>query len=132
MAQRKTEQQINKAEMSEELRLIALRFVLNAQSLVEDYDLLKGTSLHKGIIKSLSNNLVNILTPILIKEYTNVYKSDPEMCTNITREIETLKDRFVKSPVYDLVMINQIFTHYENHKEDWKNLFAVELTQLDT
>ena len=132
MAQRKTEQQINKAEMSEELRLIALRFVLNAQSLVEDYDLLKGTSLHKGIIKSLSNNLVNILTPILIKEYTNVYKSDPEMCTNITREIETLKDRFVKSPVYDLVMINQIFSHYENHKEDWKNLFAVELTQLNT
>ena len=122
----------NKAEMPEELRLIALRFVLNAQSLVEDYDLLKGTSLHKGIIKSLSNNLVNILTPILIKEYTNVYKSDPEMCTNVTREIETLKDRFVKSPVYDLVMINQIFTHYENHKDDWKNLFAVELTQLDT
>jgi len=122
----------NKAEMPEELRLIALRFVLNAQSLVEDYDLLKGTSLHKGMIKSLSNNLVTLLMPIIKKEYTNVYKSDPEMCTNVTREIETLKDRFVKSPVYDLVMINQIFTHYENHKEDWKNLFAVELTQLNT
>jgi len=122
----------NKVEMTDELRLSALKVVLFSQLLTEGVDDVKGTSLHHGKVKVLSGNLTNVLNPMLRNEIDRVYKTDPEMTTNIFRELDNLVTRIAKTNVLDLVMINQIFTHYENHKEDWKNLFAVELTQLDT
>jgi hypothetical protein len=122
----------NKVEMTDELRLSALKVVLFSQLLTEGIDDVKGTSLHNGKVKVLSGNLSNVLAPMLRNEIDRVYKTDPEMTTNIFRELDNLVTRIAKTNVLDLVMINQIFTHYENHKQDWKNLFAVELTQLDT
>jgi len=130
MELRKIEQ--GKVKMTDKIRLTALKVVIMLQLIIEEFDVLRGTMLFNGKVKTLLRNLSNLLMPMLHKEYTRVYNENPEMATNILREVDELVTKIATSDINDLVMLNQIRKHYVENKEDWKEKFAVEFTRLNT
>ena len=123
---------IKNTVITDKLRLDSLKVVLLSQLLNEAMDSVRGTTLFKGNIKVLSGNLSNTLNPMLRQEVTRVYQENPEMTTNIFRQLDELIDKIANTDINDLVMLNQIHTHYSKNPDDWKNVFDIEFQELNT
>ena len=116
--------------MVEDLRLKSLKVVLLSQLLVEAIDDIKGTDLYKGKVKQHANTLSNILTPMLKSQVTDVYKTNPELTTNLFNQLDEIVEKLAKINVVDITMINQIHTHYSKFPEDWNAFFELQFNEL--
>jgi hypothetical protein len=117
--------------MSKNRQIDGLKVVMLAQLLVEAIDDMKGTSLYKQNIKKAGNNFVKMLEQT-VRQNDKVYKSDPELATNLYNEVDGLISKMAELNMVDLTMINQIYQQYSKNKEDWQNLFEIEMTKLDS
>lgn len=109
----------------------ALKVILFSQLIVEAIDDVKGTTLYQFKTKQLLNNVERFLKDY-IKQNDEVYNADPEMTTNLFNQLDELVGKLALCDVVELVMINQIHSHYSHNKKDWDNLFTVEMTKLNT
>ena len=117
--------------MTDKLKMDSLKVVLLSQLLVEAIDEVRGTVLYKGKIKQYANTLANILNPMLRSEVDKIYKTDPELTTNVFNSIDSIMKKLTKLNIVDLIMIDQISTHYSQFPEDWQKFFSIEMTRLD-
>ena len=108
-----------------------LKVILFSQLLVEAIDDVKGTTLYQFKTKQLLNSVERFLKDY-IKQNDEVYKANPEMATNLFNQLDELVEKLALRDVVELVMINQIHSHYSHNKNDWDNLFSIEMTKLNT
>lgn len=116
--------------MTDDLKLKSLKVILFSQLLVEAMDDIRNSTLYKGKVKQHANTLSNILTPMLKFQVDEVYKTDPELTTNLFNQLDGLIKKLAEMNVVSLTMINQIHDHYSKHPEDWENFFALEMEKL--
>tara|TARA_R110000851_G_scaffold279985_1_gene433304 strand:+ start:755 stop:1120 length:366 start_codon:yes stop_codon:yes gene_type:complete len=95
-----------------------LKSVLLSQLLLEANEELVATNRYKQSLKQQLNRTNNILEPIVREEFDSVYKTDPEMTTNILNKIESIVDKISKYQIEELVMLEAVVDKYENNK-DW-------------
>lgn len=110
-------------------QLKALNAVISSQLTVEFIEELQGTTMYKQNIKNIGNRFIKTLEPIF-KQYDNVYEEDPELCTNVSSELEKIIKKLSRLDIREITMLNQIHDHYKNNQSDWDNLFDVELTKF--
>lgn len=94
-----------------------LKTVLLSQLLLEANEEIVATNRYKQNLKQQINRTNNILEPIVREEFDSVYKTDPEMTTNILNKIELLVDKIASYQIEELVMLESIVDKYENNKE---------------
>ena len=105
------------------LQLEYLKQVILSQLLLECNENLRFTTQYKQQIKNRINQLNKDLESVVFKEYTKVYKTDPEMTTNILNKIESLVTKLTTSTLDELVMIDAIIEKYNDNKE-WFTEYA--------
>ena len=106
-----SEQQITKESIA------YLKTVLLSQLLLEANEEIVATNRYKQNLKQQINRTNSILEPIVREEFDSVYKTDPEMTTNILNKIESLVDKISSYQIEELVMLESIIDKYENNKE---------------
>jgi prephenate dehydrogenase len=99
------------------IQLEYLKSVLLAQLLLEANESLIFTTQYRQTIKNLINRLNKELEQIVFEEYTKVYKTDPEMTTNILRSIESIITKLQTSTIDEIVMIDAVVDKYKENKE---------------
>jgi prephenate dehydrogenase len=99
------------------IQLEYLKSVLLAQLLLEANESLIFTTQYKQTIKNLINRLNKELEQVVFEEYTKVYKTDPEMTTNILRSIESIITKLQTSTIDEIVMIDAVVDKYKENKE---------------
>jgi hypothetical protein len=99
------------------IQLEYLKSVLLAQLLLEANESLIFTTQYRQTIKNLINRLNKELEQVVFEEYTKVYKTDPEMTTNILRSIESIITKLQTSTIDELVMIDAVVDKYKQNKE---------------
>lgn len=90
-----------------------LKIVLFSQLLLEAIEGIKT----ERQLKFYLNKAVNELENIVNKDYANIYNIDPEMCTNIMREMEDLITKISKMQVDEIVLLNAVHDKYLQNKE---------------
>lgn len=108
-----------------------LKYLFYAQLLIEAQDDLKDTVFFKGKIKQHGKILINLISPELNRQLKAIHEADPTMYINVMNNIDELQNNMSKADLPDLVMVNQIFNHYRENKEDWNNLFECEFNKVD-
>jgi prephenate dehydrogenase len=99
------------------IQLEYLKSVLLAQLLLEANESLIFTTQYRQTIKNLINRLNKELEQVVFEEYTKVYKTDPEMTTNILRSIENVITKLQTSTIDEIVMIDAVVDKYKENKE---------------
>jgi len=99
------------------IQLEYLKSVLLAQLLLEANESLIFTTQYRQTIKNLINRLNKELEQVVFEEYTKVYKTDPEMTTNILRSIESVITKLQTSTIDEIVMIDAVVDKYKENKE---------------
>jgi len=99
------------------IQLEYLKSVLLAQLLLEANESLIFTTQYRQTIKNLINRLNKELEQVVFEEYTKVYKTDPEMTTNILNSIDNIIDKLQTSTIDELVMIDVVIDKYKENKE---------------
>lgn len=105
------------------IQLEYLKQVILSQLLLECNENLRFTVQYKQQIKNRINSLNKDLESVVFEEYTKVYKTDPEMTTNILNAIEDLVTKLTTSTLDELVMINAVIEKYKENKE-WFTEYA--------
>ena len=105
------------------IQLEYLKQVILSQLLLECNENLRFTVQYKQQIKNRINSLNKDLESVVFEEYTKVYKTDPEMTTNILNKIESLVTKLTTSTLDELIMIDAIIEKYNENKE-WFNEYA--------
>ena len=113
------------------IQLEYLKSVLLSQLLLEANESLYFTTQYKQTIKNLINRLNKELEQVVFQEYTKVYKTDPEMTTNILRSIEDVVVKLQTSTIDELVMINSIIDKYKENKEWFVKYGNAEFLRID-
>lgn len=113
------------------IQLEYLKSVLLAQLLLEANESLFFTTQYKQTIKNLINRLNAELEEVVFEEYTNIYKTDPEMTTNILRAIEDIITKLQTSTIDELVMINSVVDKYKENKEWFLENANAEFLRID-
>lgn len=116
--------------MLKDIELKGLKTLIATEIAVEAIDDIKGTTLYKGKAKQHGNTFVNVMAPVLKNQLVNIYNVDPELTTNLFRELDQLIVILSKLNIVDMVMIKQIYDHYSKNPEDWQNLYNLEFTKL--
>jgi hypothetical protein len=106
-----SEQQITKESIS------YLKTVLLSQLLLEANEEINRTN--------------SILEPIVREEFDNVYKTDPEMATNILNKVESIIDKIASYQIEELVILESIVDKYENNKEWFLKYAESDFLRLD-
>lgn len=117
--------------MLQNIELKTLKTIISTQLAVESMDEIKGTVIYKGKAKQHGNMYINVVNPLLKETIINVYKEDPELTTNLFRELDALVTVLAKLNLVDLVMIKQIHHHYSKFPEDWQNFYTLQFTKLN-
>jgi prephenate dehydrogenase len=99
------------------IQLEYLKSVLLAQLLLEANESLIFTTQYRQTIKNLINRLNKELEQVVFEEYTKVYKTDPEMTTNILRSIESIITKLQTSTIDEIIMIDAVVDKYKENKE---------------
>ena len=94
-----------------------LKSVVLSQLLLEANESLMNTTIYKQSLKQQINRMNGILEPIVREEFDSVYKTDPEMTTNILNKIESLVDKISSYQIEELVILEAVVEKYENNKE---------------
>ena len=105
------------------IQLEYLKQVILSQLLLECNENLRFTVQYKQQIKNRINSLNKDLESVVFEEYTKVYKTDPEMTTNILNSIEDLVSKLSTSTLDELIMINAVVDKYNENKE-WFTEYA--------
>lgn len=113
------------------IQLEYLKQVILSQLLLECNENLRFTVQYKQQIKNRINQLNKDLESVVFEEYTKVYKTDPEMTTNILNSIESLVDKLKTSTLDELVMINAVVDKYNENKEWFKQHAEAEFLRLE-
>ena len=100
-----------------EEQIAYLKSVVLSQLLLEANESLINTTAYKQSLKQQVNRMNNILEPIVREEFDSVYKSDPEMTTNILNKIESIVDKIASYQIEELVILEAVVDKYENNKE---------------
>ena len=106
-----SEQQITKESIA------YLKTVLLSQLLLEANEEIVATNRYKQSLKKQKNRTNSIVEPIVREEFDNVYKTDPEMATNILNKVESIIDKIASYQIEELVILESIVDKYENNKE---------------
>ena len=99
------------------IQLEYLKSVLLAQLLLEANESLIFTTQYRQTIKNLINRLNKELEQVVFEEYTKIYKTDPEITTNILNSIESIITKLQTSTIDELVMIDAVIDKYKENKE---------------
>jgi hypothetical protein len=67
----------------------------------------------------------------VFEEYTKVYKTDPEMTTNILRSIEGIITKLQTSTIDEIVMIDSVVDKYKENKEWFMENGNTEFLRID-
>ena len=94
-----------------------LKSVLTSQLLLEANEELVLTNRYKGALKQQINRVNSMLEPIVRQEFDSVYKSDPEMTTNILNKIDSVISTISKLDLDELVIIEGLLSDYETIKK---------------
>ena len=113
------------------IQLEYLKQVILSQLLLECNENLRFTVQYKQQIKNRINQLNKDLESVVFEEYTKVYKTDPEMTTNILNSIESLVDKLKTSTLDELVMINAVVDKYNENKEWFKQHAEAEFLRIE-
>ena len=105
------------------IQLEYLKQVILSQLLLECNENLRFTVQYKQQIKNRINSLNKDLESVVFDEYTKIYKTDPEMTTNILNAIEDLVTKLSTSTLDELIMINAVVDKYKENKE-WFNEYG--------
>ena len=105
------------------IQLEYLKQVILSQLLLECNENLRFTVQYKQQIKNRINSLNKDLESVVFEEYTKIYKTDPEMTTNILNTIEDLVTKLTTATLDELVMINAVIDKYNQNKE-WFTEYA--------
>ena len=96
-----------------------LKSVLTSQLLLEANEELVLTNRYKGALKQQINRVNSMLEPIVRQEFDSVYKSDPEMTTNILNKIDSIVTMIAESDLDELVIIEGLLNDYEENREEY-------------
>jgi prephenate dehydrogenase len=113
------------------IQLEYLKSVLLSQLLLEANESLIFTTQYRQTIKNLINRLNKELEQVVFEEYTKVYKTDPEMTTNILRSMEDVVTKLQTSTIDELVMINAVIDKYKENKEWFLEYANAEFLKID-
>ena len=113
------------------IQLEYLKQVILSQLLLECNENLRFTVQYKQQIKNRINSLNKDLESVVFEEYTKVYKTDPEMTTNILRSIEDIITKLQTSTIDELVMINSVIDKYKENKEWFLEYGNAEFLKID-
>ena len=113
------------------IQLEYLKQVILSQLLLECNENLRFTVQYKQQIKNRINSLNKDLESVVFEEYTKVYKTDPEMTTNILNAIESLVIKLTTSTLDELIMINAVVDKYNDNKEWFKEYAEAEFLKIE-
>ena len=108
-----------------------LKSVVLAQLLLEANESLMNTTVYKQSLKQQINRMNNILEPIVREEFDGIYKSDPEMTTNILNKIESIVSKICSYQLEELVILDAVVDKYENNKEWFLEHTASEFLRIE-
>tara|TARA_R110000772_G_scaffold79795_4_gene170576 strand:- start:271 stop:639 length:369 start_codon:yes stop_codon:yes gene_type:complete len=94
-----------------------LKSVVLSQLLLEANESLVNTTVYKQSLKQQINRMNGILEPIVREEFDGIYKSDPEMTTNILNKIESIVTKICSYQLEELVILDAVVDKYEDNKE---------------
>ena len=113
------------------IQLEYLKSVLLAQLLLEANESLIFTTQYRQTIKNLINRLNKELEQVVFEEYTKIYKTDPEITTNILNSIESIITKLQTSTIDELVMIDAVIDKYKQNKEWFLENAETEFLRID-
>jgi len=113
------------------IQLEYLKQVILSQLLLECNENLRFTTQYRQQLKHRINSINKDLESVVFKEYTNVYKTHPEMTTNILNKIESLVTKLTTSSIDELIMINAVIDKYNDNKEWFKEYAETEFLKID-
>lgn len=113
------------------IQLEYLKQVILSQLLLECNENLRFTVQYKQQIKNRINQLNKDLESVVFEEYTKVYKTDPEMTTNILNKIESLVTKLTTATIDDLIMIDAVIEKYNENKEWFKEYGNAEFLKIE-
>ena len=96
-----------------------LKSVLTSQLLLEANEELVLTNRYKGNLKQQINRVNSMLEPIVKEEFDLIYKSNPEMTTDILNKIDSVISTISKLDLDELVIVEGILSDYEANKEEY-------------
>ena len=112
-----------------DIRLRSLKVVLLASLLEDAIEDVRDTTLFKQGVKNQANRMVKVMQPYT-EQLDDIYKKNPNFTTNIMRNLEEFTDKLSDLNLVDIVMMNQIYDHYSNDKENWQNLMSIEFNEI--
>lgn len=113
-----------------DLKTRGLKAVILSALLSDAIDDLRGSTLFKQSVKQQCNRLQKVIEPY-VKQLDEVYDVNPELVTNVFREIELFLSKLGKMDLMDLVVLNQFFEHYQHNPAEWQDKFEMEMTKLN-
>lgn len=114
-----------------EEQITYLKSVVLSQLLLETNESLMNTTAYKQSLKQQINRMNSLLEPIVREEFDSVYKSDPEMTTNILNKIESIVDKIASYQIEELVILEAVVDKYENNKEWFLKHTASDFLRID-
>lgn len=108
-----------------------LKSVILSQLLLEANESLVNTTVYKQSLKQQINRMNGILEPIVRQEFDGVYKSDPEMTTNILNKIDSIVGKIASYQIEELVILEAVVDKYENNKEWFLEYAASDFLKID-
>ena len=114
-----------------EEQITYLKSVVLSQLLLETNESLMNTTAYKQSLKQQINRMNSLLEPIVREEFDSVYKSDPEMTTNILNKIESIVDKIASYQIEELVILEAVVDKYENNKEWFLEHTASDFLRID-
>ena len=108
-----------------------LKSVVLSQLLLEANESLMNTTVYKQSLKQQINRMNGILEPIVREEFDGIYKSDPEMTTNILNKIESIVTKICSYQLEELVILDAVVDKYENNKEWFLEHTASEFLRIE-
>jgi hypothetical protein len=113
------------------IQLEYLKQVILSQLLLECNENLRFTVQYKQQIKNRINSLNKDLESVVFEEYKSIYKTDPEMTTNILNKIESLVTKLTTSTLDELIMIDAVIEKYNDNKEWFKQYAEAEFLKIE-
>lgn len=120
----------NETKISKE-QIAYLKSVLLSQLLLEANEELVLTNRYKQNLKQQVNRANNILESIVREEFNTIYKSDPEMTTNILNKIDSITKKIVSYQLEELVILESVIEKYEENKDWFLEHTASEFLRID-
>ena len=122
---------MNKEQQITAEQVTYLKSVILSQLLLEANESLVNTTVYKQSLKQQINRMNGILEPIVRQEFDGIYKSDPEMTTNILNKIESIVSKVASYQIEELVILEAVVDKYENNKEWFLEHTASDFLKID-